>query len=340
MRNFILFPLILFLISACSPSSDKHFKLSKSKEIQVEITDFPTDILMGAAFINFLGDYLIFTDFLDSPDKGIHIYHKNTLAYLGSTGEKGEGPGEITRYGEIFTTPNPNEFWMPDFAKLKAFKFHIDSVLMDEHYLPSITRDFRNDLFLIRAKFISDTVAIGACLEALSPSTFRTTLGEWNISKNTMEKFGYDHPELVDKRTNAFFDYSALDNTIVFAHNRHDVLSVLNNKGELKFNIFGENNVKEEEGKKSFFGRVNITKDYIFVEYLGDFGMKWDENRNPKSVQFSKILVFNKEGSLVSYFDTQHEIRTFSVDEENKRIFCNFLDREIPIGYFSYENLL
>ena len=338
MRYNICFFLILVLFS-CKEETSKKFKLSNAEVIDVssKISDLKTEQIISNPMLTISGDYLIVSDYDATFEKGIYLFDKNSFAYLGSTGILGEGPGQITRYGQIAITPNCNEFWMPDFAKIKMFKFDIDSVLMDENYLPTVSKPFENDFFLSRFKFISDSVAYGTGLEVLSPSTFRVSLGRWNINSGEIEKFGDEHPKLISERTNAFFDYSYRHNIMALAHINHDILSIYDVEGKAKYHILGEKEFDNENRKLKFFGQVHIGDEYIIASYLGGKNFKLDENQRPKSVGRSKLLVFDLDGNLLKVIEIGYEVRYFAVDDDNKRVICYFLDREEPLGYFYYE---
>ncbi|WP_439489709.1 BF3164 family lipoprotein [Algoriphagus sp.] len=335
-RAYVLFALVFV---SCQDEKIKKFKVSSAEVIDVssKITDLETEQIMANPTLAISGDYLIVSDFNPSTDRGIYLYDKNSLAYLGTTGIMGEGPGQISRYGMVAVTPNGKEFWMSDFEKIKMFKFDIDSVLMDENYLPTVSKPFEYDFFLSRYKFVSDSLALGTGLEVLSPSTFRASLGKWNINTGKIEKFGDEHPNLLGERSNAFFDYSYKHNIMALSHINHDILTLYNADGTIKYHILGEKEFDNENRKLEFFGEVHIGDKYIFTSYLGSEGFELVENQGPKSVSKSKILTFDLDGNLLKVIETGHEIRYFGVDDENKRILCYFLDREVPIGYFYYE---
>lgn len=331
--------LIIIALYGCDRERTENFTLDPSliNDVSSDIVDLETIQLLTTPLVTITGKYLIFTDIKTNEPKGIHIYDKNTLKYLASTGIQGEGPGEITRYGEIAVTQKENEIWVPDLAKIKIYKYDIDSVIIDDTYLPGISKSFSYDFFLSRFKFITEDRAIGAGVEALSTNTFRTSLGSWNLNSGQVIKFGYEHPKLKGERTNAYFDYSYQDQIMALAHVNHDILSIFNSQGDILFNILGPNEFDNQNRKLEFFGPVHIGKNYIFTRYLGDKGVKLDDDLSPKSVQASKFLMFDFEGKLIKIIETGHEIRYFAVDEDQKRIIAYYLDRENPIGYFNYE---
>lgn len=333
-----IYILILSALIGCKSDPTKTFKISDDKTINVStrITDIPTEQIIAFPQITLLDQYILLTDHKASFDKGIHVLDRDSLNYLTSTGFIGEGPGEIMRYGEVGTSQRGNEFWMPDFGKMKAFKFDIDSVLLDSNYKPSISKDFKQDFFLTRLKFVSDDLAVGTGVEVLSPSTFRTSLGRWDLNTGRIEKFGFEHPKLIRERTNAYIDYSYKHKIIALAYTNFYIVSVFDPAGNLKFNIKGEKEFDNQERTFGFFSQVFVTDDYIVTSYLGGPNFDLDVNQATQSIRPSKILFFDLDGKLIKIFETGHQIMYFAVDDDNNRVICFFLDREVPIGYFEY----
>ncbi len=208
MKIKLIFILIIFGCSKTEPA--QKFKISTENTIDVSanILDFETDQIISMPYITVLDQYLLITDLMATSEKGIHIYNKNSLQFITSTVELGEGPGEIMRIGEVALTSKNNEFWMPDLAKLQAFKFDLDSILLDSSYKPTVSIPIPNDFFLVGYSVVSDSIALGSGVEVLSPSTFRVSLVKWNLITGEAEKFGYEHPSLANQSTNAFFNYS------------------------------------------------------------------------------------------------------------------------------------
>ncbi|GHB45800.1 BF3164 family lipoprotein [Mongoliitalea lutea] len=332
---------LLLIILSCSSPKDptKKFDINSVETISIKekIIDFNTIEITTAPILTLIGDYFFVTDLATSTGKGIQIYNKNTLNYITKTCELGEGPGEIIRIGEIAKSHNNKEFWMPDFAKLQLFKFEIDSLIADNEYKPSFSIPITNDFFLTRFNVISDSLAVGSGVEVLSSGTFRVALGKWDLKRNKTEKFGYEHPELDGKRTNAFFTYSQHQSLMALSYINYDILSIFNQDGALQFNIIGKHEMSEENKNLHFFGPINITENYIIVSYSGKPAFKRDKNKRPKSIEPSKLLFFNLNGKLEKVVETEYGIISFVVDEDNKRIICSFSDRENQIGYFNYD---
>ncbi|MCH7402742.1 BF3164 family lipoprotein [Belliella kenyensis] len=334
-----LYSLLLLFSFGCKQNIDKHFKVSPDKIINVsnQIIDIETDLLFAYPIPKISNKYLFIIDPLIPQEKKIHVFDKVSLKHIGSIGITGEGPGELSNTGDFALTPNQEDLWIPDFAKLKLFKFNIDSALNSEDYLPYYSNDFENDFFLSEFQFINENIAIGKGIEVLSSNSFRARIGKWNIQTGKIDKFGEEHPLLLNERTNGYFDYSEKHKLMAFAYISHDVLTVLDPDGIILFNIYGPKEFDNENRKLHFFSQVFFTDNYIITSYLGDYAFEFDNNKNPKSVQPSKILIFNLNGELVKAYETDYQIWKYIIDEENKRIICSFMDREQPLGYFQYD---
>ncbi|MFR8358247.1 MAG: 6-bladed beta-propeller [Parabacteroides sp.] len=59
-----------------------------------------------------MGDYLLVSDY-KSPDKLVYIFDKNNFKYITSTGDRGQGPGEISNMGRIATN-EAEQIFLPD----------------------------------------------------------------------------------------------------------------------------------------------------------------------------------------------------------------------------------
>ncbi|MCH7402745.1 BF3164 family lipoprotein [Belliella kenyensis] len=336
----ILYLIIFATFFSCSSRTpEKKFNTADVKTVYVsdKIIDFETDQIIKRPHLTIQGEYFIVTDLSTLTDRGILLYNKNSLEYITRTGVIGEGPGEIIKYGLPATSYKKNEFWMPDFAKLKMFKFDIDSVILDPEYKPNHSLSFENENFLTRFEVISDSIAVGAALEVLSYNSARVRLGKYNLISGKTEKFGYEHPKLKNEKTRAFFDYSHSQKRMALSYAFHDLITLFDLEGNLICNILGTKEFDNENGKLAFFSQVKITDKYIIASYRNKPKFRFDENKRPISNGSEILLFFDLKGNLIKVLDTGHEIDYFVADEENNLIFCSFLNREVPIGYFHYD---
>ncbi|AFL82846.1 hypothetical protein Belba_0177 [Belliella baltica DSM 15883] len=337
--KLIYFILLVLQISCQEKDPTKRFKISEAEMIDVsnKIIDLEIEQIIKRPHLEIQDDYLIVTDLSSLTDRGILLFNKNSLEFVSRTGILGEGPGEITRYGLLANSNKTNEFWMPDFSKLRIFNFKIDSAILDLDYKPSVSLPFNNENFLTRFEVISDSMAVGVALEVLDVNSARVRLGRYNLNTGKTSFFGYEHPKLKGQKTRGFFDYSHKNKMMALSYAFHDLITVFDQNGHLKFNILGEKEFDNENGKLGFFSQIKITQNYIIAAYRNKPRFRIDENKRPISNGSEILLFFNLDGELIKIYNVGFEIDYFSVDETNARIFISFLDRETPIGYFQYD---
>ncbi|GHU75804.1 hypothetical protein FACS189414_0690 [Bacteroidia bacterium] len=86
------------------------------------------DALISAyAQLRILGDYLIMAD-LWFPEQVIHIFYRNSLSYIMSAVNKGQGPGEIANLEAVEVDEIQRSFYVSDLGKYRIFKYKLTSV--------------------------------------------------------------------------------------------------------------------------------------------------------------------------------------------------------------------
>lgn len=66
----------------------------------------------------------------------IHVFDKNTFAYLASVGDRGQGPSEIANMGSIIPDEANNSFYVFDHGHQLLYDYPIDSILSNPAYQP------------------------------------------------------------------------------------------------------------------------------------------------------------------------------------------------------------
>ena len=140
-RIFLLLaPFLLF--GNCTNHSKTEIYQSDRENV-LDIKNQVHEILIDTPFIGsivrlfLLDDYLIIED-CRSDDQLIRLFDRQSFDYVKSTGTLGEGPGEIVNIGFIGTCPGSREFYVSDHGKQKIFCYHVDSLLADPLYFPSV----------------------------------------------------------------------------------------------------------------------------------------------------------------------------------------------------------
>jgi len=342
MKAFYSLILISILISCNQNSNLGNYQQHRNEVIDVSNllidTKIDTNLMFGAQTVLYLiKDYLIVCDY-QSPDKGIHLFNKNTFEYITSTGLRGEGPGEIIRYGDIGIDNNNGLFYVLDFGKMTAFKFVLDSVLINPDYMASKSFNLINDLFPAVFSFVNDSVIIGKGLDILDNQNFNSTLVKYNIRTEAIEKIGEPSPGIDTKNRSTFFSLSKKHAICVETFADYDLMTIRDLDGNTINHVYGPQWGKKERNYQ-YFSSVNISNDIIIAAFLGAQGMVRDEHSRIKAVFPTKLLVFDIHGNYLNTLETRGDIFHFCADPDNNRIILSFYDRENQFAYIDLNKL-
>lgn len=337
-RLNILTIFLLLSLFGCKNNNRTNTEIvQKQRDNIVNVSDkiigINPEILFGNSTFYIMDDILIINEISPKGEKGIHLFDKNTFKYLTSTGIIGKGPGEITMPGRLGIDRKNRIFWAPDHGKRIMYKFPLDSVLKNEMFKPTINKELHNDLFISRFGFLNDSIIIGKAVKLTSNSSFEMAMAKMNMNTNRIEKFGYENPKAVGKKSNSLFALSVNNNFYVNCYDRVDLMSICDLKGNLLYNVYGPGWFDNEQDKKSYFFDVDLFGKNIIASYIGDSRLVVKGNIS-KGNSPSKFIVFDMQGNYLKTIDTGFEFSRFCVDEENKRIIAYFNDREEPLGYF------
>lgn len=333
MKNILKYLLLLALCCACTQNvtTEKYQKSrnnivnvhDKIKEIEIE------DVLIGKISLPYIIDkYLIISDY-ESPDQLIHIFDKNTFRYLTSTAYKGQGPGEITMIGHIEYDKARRKFYVTDHGKQKIFSYDLDSVLTNPSYMPEVKLDMDINLFPDTYKYIDDTLCIGRVIKPIGTNDFKPYVAKWNMQTGNMQLMKYEHPDIQKVRFSS--EVSPEHNMYLQCYSRHDLMTICDLNGNLKYNIYGPawtSNVSQT----SHYWEAVFCGDRIIASYSGG-------DRRTNTDFPTKLLVFNLEGDYLQTLETSYRIFRFCYDRENNRlIFC--MDDEIQFGYLDLVDII
>lgn len=340
MKNlkYILFLLPILLVIGCQKNSkNKTEKIQKNRDkivnVSDKIIDIKPEILFGNSLFYIIDDILIINEMSPKGEKGIYLFNKNNFKYLTSTGIIGKGPGEITNPGRLGIDRKNRIFWAPDNGKRIMYKFPLDSVLNNKNFKPTNNIKLNYELFIERFGFLDDSIAIGKAVHVTSNSSFEMAMAKINFNTEGIERFGYENPEAIGKKSNSLFAISVENNFYVNCYNRIDLMTICDLKGNLLYNVYGPGWFDNEQNKKSFYFDVDVFGKNIIASYIGDSRLVVKGNIS-KGNSPSKFIVFDMQGNYLKTIETGFEFSRFCVDEENKRIIAYFSDREEPLGYF------
>jgi len=340
MKNInILTCLLLLLVIGCkSNNGTKTEKTQKHRDkiitVGDKIIDIKPEILFGNSLLYIIDDILIVNEVAPKGEKGIHLFNKNTFKYITSTGIIGKGPGEIIIPGRIGVDHKNKILWVPDHGRKIMWKFSLDSILNNVMYKPTIKIELHSDLFIDRYGFLNDSIVLGKAVQPIGNSSFVMAMSKHNLNNNVIEKYGYEHPEAVGKKSNSQFVLSVENNFYVNCYGYCDLMTICDLDGNLKHNVYGTDGLINKGNKKSYYFGVDVMGKNIIASYIGDLGDIFDGNRHIGNTP-SKFIVFDMDGNYKETIETGNKFTFFCVDEENKRIIAYFNSRNEPLGYFN-----
>lgn len=333
---------ILILVSCSKHSNQEKYQKHRNNVIDVSNqlidTKLDTKLMFGAqTVLHVIKDYLIVCDH-QNPEKGIHLFNKNTFEYITSTGLKGHGPGEIVRYGHIGIDNENGLFYVTDFGKMTAFKFVLDSVLINPNYMPSEDFSIIKDLFPATFAFVNDSIIVGNGLDIIDNRNFNSTLVRYNIRTEVIEKIGKPNPDIDTKNRSTYFSLSREQAICVETFADYDLMTIRDLEGNTIKHVHGPQ-WGEKERAFQYYSIVSILNDKIVAAFLGEQGVVLDDVQQQKSVFPTKLLIFDINGEYLKTLETGGDIFYFCADPDNDRIILSFYDRENQFAYIDLNKL-
>ena len=333
MENLKIIVCFLILIaSACKSAGDDNEKYQRERDnvinVAEKIVDVDTKIPVGPSQLYIIDRFLIINEIIPQGDKGIHLFDKNTFEYITSTGFQGRGPGEITRPGgSIAIDYSKNSFHVVDHGRRGVWEFSLNGILNDENYKPTKFKEMDPEMYPERFEFVNDSIALGMAIRPLSIDTYERVMVKLNLNTNTVNEFGYVHPEAVGEEVaHARFAVCVDNGVYVKSYIRLDLITICDLEGNLKYNVYGPGWSNDDNFR--YFGHTSIINDKIIASYTGGERAVFENNRRVSNFP-SQFLVFDLEGNYKYTIETGYRFISHSVvDEENGRMICYFDGRE------------
>lgn len=331
--------LFLLIVSCwgCSSSSTTE-KYQDKRENIINVHDQIKEIVIEDLLINnssrlqIIDNYLFIKDY-KSADELIHIFSKDNFKYITSTGFKGQGPGEISNIGHIAEDKENHKFYVSDHGKNIIFSFDLDSVINNPAYLPIEKMKMNIESFPDRYTYINDTLSIGITIMPIGDNDFRPTIGKINMKTGEIKHMNYAiNPNVKKKRIS--FALSVDYGIYVETYEPHDLMTICDLDGELKYNIYGPNWDTETHGVDHFRG-VEICNNRIVTLYSGEKSFTKDGKSNLPT----KFAIFDLEGNYQKTLETGYKIVQFCYDKDNRRILMSMND-EMQFAYLDLGELL
>jgi hypothetical protein len=287
------------------------------QEIEIE------DVMIGSIARLYLTDNYLIIQAPKSTDMLIHLFDRNNYEYVTSAIPKGQGPGEVTIIGNIGVNKNNKELYVSDHGKLKIFNYPLDSILNDSFYMPDTKKEINNVQFPSDYEFISDTLCFARIIEPTGNVGHNEVAAKWNMQTGEVKKMKYSHPKVDKKRVS--LAVSMDHETFVECYHNHDLMTIMDLDGNLKYNVYGGNWNSRDASRLQHFGSVVFGGDKIIASYSGG---DW----NTEEYYPDKLLIFNLNGDYIKTLDVGYKIADFVYDDQNDRLIFNF-DDMIQFGY-------
>lgn len=327
------FYLLLVLYWGCAGTSGRE-KYQKEWNNVVRVREKMMEIKMSGPLIGgnvqlqLMDKYLIVGDYT-SYDKLIHLFDKNTFAYLAGTAPKGKGPGEIANLGYIGVNQAQREFYVADNSQYKIFSYSLDSVLNNSLYMPEVKMEMGQKIIPDKYLYVNDTLCIGRVIQPLGVNDFRPFVAKWNMKTGEIRLMEYEHPDVKKKRMVSAA--SVKEGIYVECYSRYDLMIIGGLDGKLRCNIYGPDWSKEINGNNHYVD-VAFCRNRIVATYSG--GYHASDAYYP-----TKFVVFDVEGNYLVTLETGCKIICFCYDEEKNRIIM-CLNEEMQFAYLDLDGLL
>lgn len=338
----LVYILLITVCWACvdSTETEKHqYKRDNVIQVRDKIKEIDMDSLMFSSVTvpYIIDNYLLIADFR-SYDHLIHLFNKNTFRYITSIAYKGQGPGEIANMGYIGIDSPHRKFDVTDYGKQTIFSYNLDSVLANPLYMPEEKLKIYADKILNEYQYINDSLYMGLILEPIGSSDYKVSTGILNINNGQFRLMPYLHPAIEKKRVS--FDVSTEYGLYVECYHGQNLMTICTLDGKLKYNIYGGNDWKENQGGETeYFQQVAFIDDKIFALYLKDNGHIVDPKEGRVKNQATKFLVFDLNGDYLATLETKYRIRHFCYDKANNRIILHMND-DLQFAYLPLDGLI
>lgn len=349
-----IFLFLWFLISSCSTKVETiqsdYYEIKTFTENDIPETisltgkklDFPQ--LINPRHIFWEGDYLIVAE--RGNDTLMHVIDIKENKYIKRIGQNGLGPGEITMVHRFQKDKEKGNFWAYDVEQKRFAKYNIYS----NSILSEIQFKQTEELFLaVEMVWSSDSTWM--TIRADKEEKFV----EFNLKGEIINTFGSWEGMLEAKDLPYSVVSSIHQGTLavdpdrkrfVIAGIQRDYVEILNKEtGEIisirgpvqfvpEFEVIYVGGYPFPQLQKDipFFFTVCIPgRENIYTGYFG----KSMEIINEGTID-TRVLVFDYQGDIISCFNLDYPLLSFTVDEENRKIYGITYDAEPNIVEFQF----
>lgn len=276
-----------------------------------------------------MGNYLIISDY-KSLVSHIYLFDGTNFKLLAETAPHGQGPNEIANLGHVGVNERESIFYVTDHGKQKIFAYTLDSVLMNSSYKPTVKSNLKEDQFPNEYVFINDSICFGTIMEPTGNSGFEILTAKWNINSGEITPMKYKHPEIKRKRIS--YAYSKENKIYVECYNHHDLFTICDLDGNLKYNIYGKEWDSRMSNETRYFGNVAICNDRMIASYSGKSRLSGDSLP-------TEFLIFDINGDYLQTLETGYRIVEFCYDKQRNRIIMH-LDDAMQFAYIDLDGII
>lgn len=337
MKNLLVVCLVI-LLGGCTSSNPKELHQGKRNQV-VSVQDqvheiVPDSILISNNYRIYLTDrYLIIEDF-KSFDNQIHLFDKKDYRHIVSIAPSGQGPGEIANIGHIAYHPQRNEIYVSDHGKQCVFNYHLDSILTNPSYMPTVQLRMDASNFPSEYYLLNDTLCIARLIQPIGNNDFDPMIARWNMQTGEFTPFSVRNEEMGKRRLTIAVD--AEKDLCMECYSNYDLINLYHTDGQLIRSIYGP--LWGEPQQSRFFGYAAICKDYFVVIYTSE--ACWEENhRQHVGKRSTQLMVFDLDGNYLKTLETNYNINHVCYDPTMDRLILGF-DDEIQLGYLDMKGIV
>lgn len=341
MKKLTTIALLLILCSGCG-KQNKTDKIQKSRNNIVNVKDHVREIQVENVFFHSVSDvylldnYLLIADY-NSYDMQIHFFNKGTFRHVTSAVPMGQGPGEITRMGDVTMDNTNHRFYIRDAGRNKIFCYQLDSILANPYYMPEIVMEYKEREIPSNYQYINDVLSVGTLIKPTGNSGFRQIGTRFNMKTGEIRPYENLHPEIKKLRISVAASMKYDLYVEAFAH--HDLVCIRTLDGDLKYNIYGRGWNTETSNKTAYFTQPSFCRDKIFTVYSGENTFTKNNVGNPVYNWKKQFMIFDLEGNYLKTLDIGYKIVDYCYDEEMNRLYLTLND-DIQFAYLDLDGIV
>lgn len=335
--RFLLSLSFLFTLG-CSGDKGPFPKQINLNPEYITVEDMP--LLPAGAGVHVLQNYIVIFK-IHAETNIVDVYDRESLSYIKSFGDRGGSENEISSTGFMSEQSDSDNIWITDVGRGYVRRYNIDSVVKHPSYESKTIVRYPQDLVMLM-HFFQGAKGNIFYTQAFESNGF--LLASFLPNSDSAYYFGsdilYDDPLVLGDRfsQNSFiFTKHPSKDLFACAYRNYDVLKIVDSSGSLLAQPTGplEIRLTHDSPNIAAYRRIKSTKDYIYVEYVGEEAIDYERN----TVNFAKSLhVFDWSGNHISIINLGIPIVSFDIDlEANRLVIISDKYEDRPIVTFNFD---